>query len=414
VRYRSLAICIVAFFAAGPVAAQPADIEQRLAESERAIAELRAALEAAEKRRAAEEQERAQETRIAVRSRNGGLLLSGFVHLDVAYSRTSRDDVDANGEPLNETRFNLRRSRIRIDADYKWLFGSFELDANTNRGLQVRPQSFDIGVRYRNPKSNTPYIALHLGLVRAPFGFEVQQSDKERLYLERSTMASAFFPGEYDLGVRLFGAWRWLRYIVAGMNGDPIGERAFPGRDPNQSKDVLGYLGVDFRFRRVRLAAGLSGLYGHGFHKAVTTTLPMSPSSTFAHFAVGGDLQLAIDLPRIGALTLLGEATYATNLDRGILPADPVAAGHDLRELGYYLGFTQELTRWAIVGVRWDQYVPDLDAGFDRAISTVVVATGARLPGYARLTLQYLHTMNGAAATATTNDVVTLRGEILF
>jgi hypothetical protein len=411
-------------------------VEKRLADAERSISELRSALEESERRRALDEERRQSELKalraeedlrrkyeLSVRSKYAGVKLSGFVHMDtVAYNHASKDDVDGNGEPLNETRFLLRRARIRLDADYRWLFGSFEIDANTNKGLQVRPQSFDVGVRYKNPKSDLPFIALHVGLVRTPFGFEVQQSDKDRLFLERATMASAFFPGEFDLGVRAYGGWRFLRYAVAAMNGDPIGEKAFPGRDPAQSKDFVANAGVDFKAGRVRFAVNASGLYGHGFHKAVTATMPMSPSATFGRFAVGGDLQLAVQLPKVGELKLMAEATYATNLDRGVALADPVAAGHDLKELGYYVGFTQELTRWAIVGVRWDQYAPDMDTlGFnDGTYSTVTTAVGARLAGYGRVILQHLHqtnntgrNMDGSIKTSV-NDVLTLRAEILF
>src|SRR5207253_1095991 len=82
-------------------------------------------------------------------------------------------------------------------------------------------------------------------------------------FLERSNAERALFPGEYDLGVRLSGGWRFLRYAVAAMNGDPIGEKAFPGRDPNESKDLVGRLGVDLRMGSlVGLAGGFSALWG--------------------------------------------------------------------------------------------------------------------------------------------------------
>jgi hypothetical protein len=440
--------------------------EKRFAEQARAIAELRASQQASEERRAADlAQVRAVEDELRsatahrplVQTRNFGLTLSGFVQADgVFYNQASVDELDpSTGEPLNETRFLLRRARPRVDADYKFIFGAFEIDANPVRGPQVRPISFEAGVRYKNPSSEIPYIALHLGMVRTPFGFEVQQSDRDRLFLERATMATAFFPGEYDLGIRAFGGWRFLRYVVAAMNGDPVGERLFPGRDPNQSKDFVGRVGVDLGFlRRVRLAGGFSALYGQGFRKGVPagkdTTLwrdlnqngsidagelqalpgqAGQPSASFSRYALGGDAQLAIQLPRVGALTLMGEVIYGVNLDRAIQISDPIGAGRDLRALGWYAGFTQELTRWAMVGFRYDEYNPDRDSTLlnngkiiprNAKISTMTAAVAARLAGYGRVILEYRHETNALGrkldGTPTTlgADVLTLRGEVTF
>lgn len=50
------------------------------------------------------------------------------------------------------------------------------------------------------------------------------------------------------------------------------------------------------------------------------------------------------------------------NLARGDVPADPIAAGRDFREWGGYLAVTQELTRYATIGVRYDRFDPDADA----------------------------------------------------
>ena len=44
-----------------------------------------------------------------------------------------------------------------------------------------------------------------LGLMRIPFGFEVQELDYVRPFLERATVLRALFPGEFDLGARLRG-----------------------------------------------------------------------------------------------------------------------------------------------------------------------------------------------------------------
>ena len=295
---------------------------------------------------------------------------------------------------------------------------------------------------------------LTAGSFKTPFGFEVQQRDYERLFLERSTMEHAFFPGEYDLGVKLFGGWRFLRYSLAAMNGDPIGEKLFPGRDPNQSKDILGKLGVELIMKRIGIAGDFSALWGTGFHPGTPATKDVLvwrdtnqdgavqlneitvipgqsalPSQNFGRWAVGGDVRVGIPLPRLGLLTLYGELVYATNLDRGLVIADPIASARDLRELGFYVAATQELTQWAAIGIRYDYYDPDRDANDLRggvqvpknsSYSTLTATAALRYRGYGRLIAQYDHNSNalgraldGTPATLA-NDQFTLRAEVKF
>jgi hypothetical protein len=209
------------------------------------------------------------------------------------------------------------------------------------------------------------------------------------LFLERSTAERGLFPGEYDLGARLQGGWRFLSYALAFMNGEPAGESTgFPGRDPNHQKDVVGRAGVDFRFGdNLSVTAGLSWLSGTGFHPGTAATKPAiswqdrnqdgvfqpnevssvagmsaSPSANFRRQAVGGDLRLAAYLLPFGETVAYGEFYLAKNLDRGVLPADPTSSGRDLREAGTYLALTQQIGERVALGVRYDYYNPDMDS----------------------------------------------------
>src|SRR5262249_8679717 len=80
----------------------------------------------------------------------------------------------------------------------------------------------------------------------------------------------------------------------------------------------------------------------------------------FDRFAIGADLGVTLDPFGLGPFTLYGEIVSAQNLDRGVQPADPVAAGRDLRELGFYVAATQRIDLF-MVGVRYDRYDPDSD-----------------------------------------------------
>jgi hypothetical protein len=434
-------------------------LTDELAKLQKQLAEERAQRDAerAEARALADNTKKALDQSSVVRAKGFGLTLSGFVHADVAaWKQSSQDQLTSTGDPINETRFSIRRARLKAELDYKFIGGALELDGNTTKGAAARLIGAEVSFKWRNPDPTAiPYLQLTIGLFKTPFGFEVIQSDKERLFLERSNIIRALFPGEYDLGARLSGGWKFLRYSVAAMNGDPLGEKQFPGRDPNESKDFMGRIGVDLRvLRRLGLAAGFSGLYGTGFHKGVAATKDTlvwndanensavdtgeisvvfgkaaEPSKNFSRYAMGGDLRLLLQLPVVGELMLYGEIIYANNLDRATLVSDPVAAGHDQRQFGFYVGLTQELTRYGMVGVRYDRYDPDRDANQlkgglqvpkDGSYSTLAVAAAIRYPGYGRLIIEYDHNTNslgrdktGAPATLA-DDALTLRGEVTF
>src|SRR5690606_33253190 len=89
---------------------------------------------------------------------------------------------------------------------------------------------------------------------------------------------------------------------------------------------------------------------------------PATPSQNFERFAVGADLRLRFVWPHLGVTTFFAELVRGVNLDRGVEPADPVARGRDLRELGFSFGLSQRLLRYFEVGVRYDEYNPDSDA----------------------------------------------------
>lgn len=385
-----------------------------------------------------------------------GLSFTGFMQADWGvWNQLSQDQLSPSGAPLNQSDIFIRRARLRAALDRSWVAGLIEFDGNTVNGPQARVIGAEASLKWppeRGP--NLPLIMATVGLFKIPFGFEVGQSDRERLFLERSIAEHAFFPGEYDAGARLMGGWRFARYSLAVMNGEPIGERTFPMRDPNSAKDFVGRVGIDTPLAsRVWVAGGFSGLSGKGFHagtaatKAVVqwndvngngvfdngevTVLPGSaavPSQNFSRFAYGADLRLGLETPRLGSTIFYGEVYWAKNLDRGILPADPVAFGRDYRELGLYAGLTQDLGSHATVGVRYDFYNPDADsvnqvmgATTPTALSyqTVAFAAALRAPSgrlIAELDLNTNHNgrdLQGNPANLAAN-AFTLRGEISF
>lgn len=384
------------------------------------------------------------------------LKFSGFLQADAVLLRGSSEDElnPSTGEPLNQTRFLVRRARVRADLVMPWISGGIELDGNTVKGATARLQAAEAALRYQPDATLPPLAMLTLGLFKTPWGHEVLESDRDRLFLERGNASSALFPGEYDLGAKVSGGWRFLRYALGVMNGHPLGEKAFPGRDPLALKDVVGRVGVDTRLETVSVQAGFSFLTGHGFTPGVAATkdqlvwrdinednqvqlteiqviagYPAQPSQRFARDALGGDLTVTVPLGEQFTLQVFGELYWANNLDRAFQVADPVGAGRALRELGYVGGLTAQLGRYGVAGVRYDFYNPDRDASEvrngaqvarDNSLSTLALVVGVQLPPHGRLVLEYDHNTNSLGRDTTgapaplPDDALTVRAQVAF
>jgi hypothetical protein len=316
------------------------------------------------------------------------LSFAGYAQTDFAIRQSSSDQVNTStGDPLNQNRFSLRRARFATTVDRGYVAGILELDANTVSGPQVRPIHFEATVRWPSEPGKPPLVALTAGLFKIPFGYEVLQSDTERLFMERSAVVQEFFPGEFDLGARLAGGWRFLRYALAVQNGEPAGTKAFPQRDPNYAKDVTGRLGLEAPIiDGFNAAAGFSALAGRGFHKGLAPTKPgvvwndrdennsvgtneligtsakaAIPSQNFDRSALGLDARVMVLSP-LGTSALYGEIMWGKNLGRGSrFIADPIAIGRDVSGFGYNLAVVQDLSSHLQLGVRYDYYDPDHD-----------------------------------------------------
>jgi hypothetical protein len=391
-----------------------------------------------------------------VQAARAGIGLGGFLQADVPFRQSSQSEINGStGDLLNQNRFYLRRARVRVTAQGLHAEGAFELDANTIQGPTARAIGAEASLKLPGESGAPPLVMATMGLFKTPFGFEIGESDRDRLFMERSTAEQALFPGEYDAGVRLSGGWRFLRYALGWMNGEPLGERTFPGRDPNKLKDLVGRLGVDVGATdAVTVRGGLSALGGHGFHRGTTATkdvvqwrdlngnrlvdpgeLAVIPgtaptaSFNFDRHAFGADLGVAVVWPGLGRTNVYGEVYLAQNLDRGVLPYDQGAPGAaNVRELGWYAAATQQIGPHLMVGARVDRYDPDRDATetqMGRLVTrnrsfTTVAFTAALVGPLGRLMLEWDHNRNHlgrdllGAPTSLADDAVIVRGQVNF
>jgi len=396
--------------------------------------------------------------RPAVTREGWQLELTGYVQADaVAWSQDSVDELDpASRRPLNQERLLIRRGRLRAEARRPAaegaLSGAIELDGNTIDGPAARLLGAQVGFAY---PARAPRIAISAGLFKTPFGAEVPASERDKAFLEPPAFARGLFPGNYDAGVMAQGRYGLARWSVALVNGAPVGDTQWRGRDPVGSFDLVGRVGAAVEGpRRLRVEAGVSAITGTGLHPGTPPTKdgfqwidenqngiidgvhelqvvpgsPGTPSETYDRDALGADLQLHWCLRRLGAGTAFAEAALATNLDRGIRYADPIAASRDLRHLGFAIGAVQSLGPFVRAGARYDRYDVDRDAaeragplivGVDQVFSTLALMAAVHWQG-ARLVAQYDHERNplgrddAGNPTTRSADRVTLRAQVGF
>ncbi|MDB4963053.1 MAG: phosphate-selective porin [Myxococcales bacterium] len=388
-----------------------------------------------------------------VTRRGWQLDLTGYVQVDsIAWSEESVDEVDATGMPLNRERFLIRRGRLRAEARLDGITGAIEFDGNTINGATARLLAAQVGYAY--PANGAPLVAIIAGLFRTPFGVEVPMSERLKPFLEPPAFARALFPGNYDAGVMASGGYGLARWSIALVNGAPAFDAQWRGRDPSSSYDLVGRIGAVVEGPlRLRVEAGASALAGTGLHPGTpgtkdelqwvdenqdgivqTTELQVisgaSPtaSETFDRQAIGIDLQLHWCLCALGTGMAFFEGALATNLDRGLVYADPIASDRDLRHLGFAVGFVQNVTPHAQIGARYDRYDADRDAaeregldivGIDKVFSTLSVMATARYHE-ARFVVQYDHERNpfgrGDSGMPSTReaDRVSLRAQVGF
>ncbi len=356
-----------------------------------------------------------------------------FLQSDLHGSQASEDQVQQGGALLNQDTFVLKTARARVDATWRYVAAQLELEANTVHGPVIRPYHVFGTLRIPNPRDEKlpALAAATMGLFDTPFGYEGPESPRLRYFMDRSLVSRAFFPGVPDLGLWVGGALGAFRWSFAAMNGQPLDTR-YQGLAPVSAKELVMRVAFDAHPRDdVDISGGLSALRGRGFHpgtdssknqitwndvnedgsiqpaelvgQAATSAIP---SQSFDLWALDADVQLRLRT-KLGTTTLTGEITVGDNMDRGLYIADPIFLGQDTRELGFHADITQEITKWGVVGFRYDQYDPNLDA-FDKRAGQLIptnqtiqefsplvgfvfpgVMNGNRAHGKARLLFQY-------------------------
>jgi hypothetical protein len=311
--------------AEAPEIAKPADSE---ANATAKISELES------KVKGLEETVAANESAIA---KSSHLKFSGYVQGRYEWHQEAVNGATFNsagvGTPTNSDRFLIRHAYLTakyagVNSEYV-----FEVDGNNKDGLAFK----DVYAAFIEPW--TPLkMKLSVGQFKYPFGYELIQSDSLREMPERAAVEKYFFDGDRDRGVRLQGSYDFFNFQVALVNGTMfdgtknLGATKDPSpygsNDPNEFKDWVGRLGVDFG----DIVGGVSGYFGKGLYIAPPVTNASDPSKNTPAIAdsrykyrLGADVQGYIDIPGLGGLALKGEVMYGKDTARAYrgVPADP-------------------------------------------------------------------------------------------
>lgn len=378
--------------------------------------------------------------------------VDAFVQVEsVPWSTQSVDELSpSTSKSLNEETLFVRRAFFRMTGRRDNWTAGFELDANSVNGPTAR--LLGAAITYSWPDVEHPIAAASAGLMLIPFGIATSTNARYRPFMEQPTFLTAFFPGEYDTGVALHGEYGYARYTFAVMNGAPTKDAQWKGIDPASSYDFLGRIsGVVDGPHRSRFEAGVSALAGTGLHPGTPPTKdqivwvdenkdglvednelqvvpgnPAEPSQTFHRSAVGADASVSWCLQVLGKGTAFFEGMLATNLDRSVIYADPVASGRSIREAGFEIYVVQDVTPHAQAGVRYDRYDADRDASQVNGATVVrthqLFSTWAVMGAYrwktVRLMAEYDHGRNpfGVAdngmPTSRDDDRVVLRAQV--
>ncbi len=317
----------------------------------------------------------------------------------------------SNGSTSNGTFFRLRRARLKTE--FMPTEGTrlvFEFDPTPAGGAiggtgtiarQVEAQ----GIAHWSPFVTTEFAA---GIFKIPFGYEVIQSDADRPFIERSWGEQNMTPGEFDTGARAYTTWakdgRTFGLQVAVVNGQTEGEPGFSlDPDLNRAKDFVGRTYFDFGDWA---EIGASGYYGVG----QTIDVANLRFKQFQRWAANGEINLHHTFSEhVGATKIFAEVTFAQDMDRGThyafavptIPAAITSSVTDMKERSVWVRAEQDLTKWATLAVRWDEYTPDTSQS-SNARDTFGVVGVAHFTPWLQAMLEYDHAIDHVHKSGTT------------
>lgn len=276
--------------------------------------------------------------------------------------------------------FQVRRGRLKFNYDNVLTQFVIQFDA-IHTGFTLKDAYLSV---------TEPWLqsfGFQMGVFDRPFGYEISLSSGWRETPERSRIFQTLFPGERELGAKLFfapqlGSLSVLRAEVGVFNGS--GPTA---NEYDSDKDIIGRVGVQVPFEEAHaeIDIGVSGYFGkvrngtkflwtdgmlpNGVRGFVVDSSAGNFSNGITRRYIGADVQAYYDVPSLGGLTLRAEliagrqpGVAGSNIST-ISPSASIGPVYHRDFLGYYLNVIQNIGTAHQVIAKYDVYDPNTNVG---------------------------------------------------
>lgn len=287
----------------------------------------------------------------------------------------SGGDFSAN----SDSRFIIRRGRLKIDRVDKYSNIVFQIDATQN-GVNL----MDAFIQLHAP--TLPEFLLTAGLFNRPFGYSIIYSSGYRDFPERARVFQTLMPRERDLGAMIsFHPQKIAKFLTADLA--VINGSGLSARDYDSKKDIVG--SINFKFDSLankKFHVGFGGSFYKGSVRSNTETYYTNNGKGFTANTSGNNVGSNLKRDYFGANlqvqydNTFGTTSFKTEYIAGTQPgvassaslAGPYAsqsfAAQPTTNLylrhfnGYYFWLTQQIakTRFSVI-MAYDVYDPNTD-----------------------------------------------------
>jgi len=288
-------------------------------------------------------------------------------------SSFSGGDFSAN----SDSRFMIRRGRLKIDRVDKYSNIVFQLDATQN-GVNL----MDAFIQLHAPDQTD--IVFTAGLFNRPFGYSIVYSSGFRDFPERSRVFQTLMPRERDLGAMItYHPKKIAKFLTADLamvNGSGLS-----ARDYDSKKDLIGSLTFKFdSLANKKIHLGFGGSFYKGTVRSSTNTYYSNADVGFtANTAAdnvnknlnrayyGANLQLQLD-HNFGTTSIKTE--YVAGTQPGVANSANLAGPYASQSFatqpttnlylrsfdGYYIWLTQQIGKSKFSALlAYDEYDPN-------------------------------------------------------
>lgn len=312
--------------------------------------------------------------------------ITGYLQAQFQKAQSSGAQTFSGGDftSNSDSRFMIRRGRLKIDRVDKYTSVVFQIDGTQN-GVQL----MDAFMQIYEP--NHRDFMLTAGLFNRPFGHSIVYSSGYRDFPERARVFQTIMPQERDLGAMgSFHSKRYVKFLTAELavvNGSGL-----TARDYDSKKDIIGNLGFSFdSLANKTLHIGFGGSIYQGYVRRNTATYYTSTKDGYVANTdannintyskrdyYGANLQIEKDnnfgktifkaeyvsgkQPGVGSAASITGPTASRSFS-----AQPATNIYERNFNGYYFWLTQQIGHSKLTALAaYDVYDPNTDVKEDK------------------------------------------------